>query len=54
MNQSGPILDIGGMGAFSKGIFFEKRIFYLLAPPKQMCSANIEKNNNHTQLMCKI
>ena len=32
----GPILDIGDMGTFLKHIFFEKRAFCLLSPPKQM------------------
>ena len=39
-----PILDIGGMGAFFGGTFSEKRLFCLLARPKQM-SLNISNEN---------
>ena len=42
---SGPILDIGGMGAVFKGIFSEKRAFCLLVPLKQMSFLTISNKN---------
>ena len=43
---SGPILlDSEGMGAFFGAHFLEKRIFCLLAPPKQMPFLTISDKN---------
>ena len=42
--HSGSILDIEGMGGFW-GAFFEKRVFCLLALPKQMPFSTISKEN---------
>ena len=42
---SGPILDIGGMGAFLRANFSKIRAFGLLAPPKQMLFLTIFNEN---------
>ena len=36
LSSTGPIVDIGGMGAFFEGTFLEERAFCLLTPPKQI------------------
>ena len=41
----GPILDIGGMGAFFGGIFYEKMAFCLLAPSKQLTFLTVSNEN---------
>ena len=42
---SGPILDIGSMGASFRAHFFEKRAFSLLAHPNQMSFLTISNEN---------
>ena len=42
---TGPILDIGGMGAFIGAHFLKKKVFGLLAPSKQMSFLTI--SNEH-------
>ena len=43
--QSGPILDIRGMGAFFGANVFKKGAFCLLAPPNQMSFLTISNEN---------
>ena len=43
--QAGPVLCVGGMGAFFKGTSSEKRTFCVLAPPKQMPVLTISYKN---------
>lgn len=43
--QAGPILCVGGVGAFFKGTSSEKRTFCVLAPPKQMPVLTISYKN---------
>ena len=41
----GPILNSEGMGAFLGHICWEKKAFWLLAPPKQMAFLTISDKN---------
>ena len=43
--MTGPILGIGGMGVCFGGIFSEKRVFCLLATPKQLSYLTISNEN---------
>ena len=45
----GPILDIGGMGAFFRGIFFWKRGICLLALTEQMSVLTISNKNTFSK-----